>query len=32
PIDIVSDRINYDAFNTLKSDIIKFYEMVEIKI
>ncbi|EKN6174855.1 type II secretion system protein GspD, partial [Yersinia enterocolitica] len=32
PIDIVSDRISYDAFNTLKSDIIKFYEMVEIKI
>ncbi|HGI5920299.1 TPA: type II secretion system secretin GspD [Yersinia enterocolitica] len=32
PIDIISDRINYDAFNTLKSDIIKFYEMVEIKI
>ncbi|HDL6964512.1 TPA: type II secretion system secretin GspD [Yersinia enterocolitica] len=32
PIDIVSDRINYDAFNTLKSDIIKFYEIVEIKI
>ncbi|HHH1398738.1 TPA: hypothetical protein ACPZTW_004079, partial [Yersinia enterocolitica] len=32
PIDIVSDRINYDAFNTLKSDIIKFYELVEMKI
>ncbi|HDL7014318.1 TPA: type II secretion system secretin GspD [Yersinia enterocolitica] len=32
PIDIVSDRISYDAFNTLKSDIIKFYEIVEIKI
>ena len=32
PIEIVSDRIKYDAFNTLKNDIIKFYEMVEMKL
>ncbi|WP_174848661.1 type II secretion system secretin GspD [Yersinia artesiana] len=32
PIEIVADSISHDAFNTLKNDIIKFYEMAEMKL
>ena len=31
-IEFLSDGINYNAFNTLKNDIVKFYEMVEMKL
>lgn len=31
-IDIISARISHNAFNTLKNDIVKFYEMVEMKL
>ncbi|HHL2560532.1 TPA: type II secretion system secretin GspD [Yersinia enterocolitica] len=30
-IEIVADRISHGVFNTLKNDIMKFYEMVEMK-
>ncbi|MBW5825718.1 type II secretion system secretin GspD [Yersinia kristensenii] len=31
PIEILSDKINNDEFNSLKNDIVKFYEMIGVK-
>ncbi|MFL4558587.1 type II secretion system secretin GspD [Yersinia kristensenii] len=31
PIEILSDKINNDKFNSLKNDIVKFYEMIGVK-
>ncbi len=31
PIELLSDKINNDEFNSLKNDIVKFYEMIGVK-